>query len=256
MKTFIDEPSTRPIRAATSRPPVLGPTRNPVSVSGGTFRAKHKSAKGANLIKSESLLELRAAGLLEFARCVTHISYQPLKLRIRISGRTLSYKPDFQGHRVTGGNLLVEVKPWELAQHPEMQRKFRAAADAARDIGARFIVLTERQIFRAGTVDMRRLLDLRRDWIVENLGGPPLAESLEEAAAMKWADSDPLRRSFADGRRHSVAATLRLLGGDDAPAALNLLLAARVLAWPIKQRLVPTTPLNAFAADDDEQLFD
>lgn len=255
MKNPTGVASPRPIHAAHRRPPITAPTRNPVTVSGLTFRAKFKSLKGANPIKAESLLELRAADLLEFAKGISHISYQPKKLRIRIVGRWRHYTPDFSGKRVTRGSLLVEVKPQDIASLPEMRQKFEAAADAARSAGDRFIVLTERQIYRAGTRDMRRLLALRRDWVVENLGGPPIDETIEAIAASIWSENNALREAFSDDRRLSVAATLRLIGGEDAQATLDLLLTARVLAWPIAQELGPRTLLNAYTENDDEQLF-
>src|SRR5690349_6794169 len=91
----------RQVYAARVRASLLNPTRNPVTPSGDTFRAKHKSLKGANAIKCESLLELRATDLFEFAKGITSFSYQPPKLRLHLDGRYPRYTPDFAGHRAT-----------------------------------------------------------------------------------------------------------------------------------------------------------
>lgn len=245
----------RAIHATRSASPASGPVRNPITTGGHTFRAKFKSSKAANLVKCESLLELQAAQLLEFAKSITHVSHQPRRLKIRLDGRVRPYTPDFEARRASGGHLLIEVKPQELATLPHLRAKFAAAAEVAREQGDWFIVLTERQIRRGGTPCMRRLLDLRRDWMLERLGGPATDETMDTLAQSFWASNAALRDAFAGGQRHSVAATLRLLGAKDATSTLDALLATRTLAWPVAQKISRSTLVHAYTEADDAQLF-
>lgn len=234
----------------------LQPSRNPITISGDTFRGKFRSLKCGSTIKCESLTEMRASDLLEFSKQVDHITHQPPTLKFRLDGKRRRYTPDFAGSLVDGGHLLVEVKPQVKACLPEMKLFFKAAKEAAAQEGCHFVVVTERHFRRPGMKDVKRLLKMRRDWIVENLGGPPLDESLDATAASIWHENPALQRAFEDKPRMSVAEVIHMLGGtDEARWSLDLLLLTRTLAWPISQSLVRSTQLHIYSEIDDEQLF-
>ncbi|WP_382322394.1 Tn7 transposase TnsA N-terminal domain-containing protein [Hydrogenophaga sp. UC242_50] len=244
-----------PYRDVTPSQQLL-PSRNPITISGDTFRGKFKSLTCGSTIKCESLTEIRATDLLEFSKQILHITHQPPTLKFKLDGKRRRYTPDFAGSLVGGGHLLVEVKPQAKACLPEMKAFFKAAKVAAAQEGCRFAVVTEHHFRRPGMKDVKRLLKMRRDWVVENLGGPPLDESLDTTAASIWHENPALQRAFENKPRMSMAEVIRMLGStDEARWSLDLLLLTRTLAWPISQSLGRHTQLHIYSEIDDEQLF-
>lgn len=123
-------------------------TRNPVRHTGRGFRAKFASQKMGGMIRCESLLEMHAVRLAEFARDIVTIEEQPFKLRYRAGGRARRYTPDFRFRWKDGRDWIVEVKPQEKMALPSNQSKFARIADVISESGATFIVLTEAQLHR------------------------------------------------------------------------------------------------------------
>ena len=239
-----DDGVTAPRRGA----PLIIPTRSPVRHTGRNFRGKFYSAKNARHIKCESYLEVQIARLLEFKRNVVAFSEQPPALFFRVGRRRRKLTPDFIVHRRIGRDCLVEVKPEELAQTPELKAKFAAAAVAAAERGYRFVVLTERAVDKVTSQNLEEMLSIRGRLRTRALGTQePIQEPKLPVA---------LAKAFAHGGSMPMAALLSLLGdGPSAHTELMTLLAFRVLAWDIDQRLEPTTRISINKGNDDEDVF-
>lgn len=123
-------------------------TRNPVRHTGRGFRAKFSSQKMGRMIRCESLLEMHAVRLAEFARDIVTIEEQPFTLRYRAGGKARRYTPDFRFRWKDGRDWTVEVKPQEKMALPSNQSKFARIGDVISESGATFIVLTEAQLHR------------------------------------------------------------------------------------------------------------
>jgi hypothetical protein len=228
--------------------PYVTPTRSPVRHTGKHFRGKFYSAKNARHIKCESYLEVLIARLLEFLRNVRSYSEQPPALIFRVGRRRRRLTPDFIVHRLSGRDCLVEVKPAELAEAPELKAKFAAAAEAAAARGYRFVVLTERAVGKVASQNLEEMLAVRGRMRTRVLGTQePTAEPKLPVA---------LATAFAHGGSMSMSALLSLLGnGLGAHTELMTLLAFRVLAWNIDQQLESATRISINKEVDDEDVF-
>lgn len=257
MKSHRSKQSGFALHGAANSPSRLLPSRNPVKPSGDTFRAKFRSRKSEHPVRCESLLELKATALLEFAKCINQYTHQPPKLRLCVDGKLRRYTPDFGTTRSDGrGYLLVEVKPEIKAKKPDMRKKFQAAKEAANQQGCGFVVVTERHLQRAGMADVLRLLKIQHDFVVENIEGPPIDESMGAIAESIWCENPALQRVFDSKPFVTMAEAVRVMGGgEDARWSLDVLLLARILTWPITQALKPSTRLHMYTEADDEQLF-
>lgn len=228
--------------------PLVAPTRSPVGHTGRHFRGKFYSAKNARHIKCESYLEVLVARLLEFLRNVLGYSEQPPALFFRVGRRRRRLTPDFIVHRRSGRDCLVEVKPAELAETPELKAKFAAAAEAAVARGYRFVVLTESAVGRVASQNLEEMLAIRGRMRTRALG---TQGQLQEPAL-----PTALAAAFARGGSMPMSALLRLLGnGPGAHTELMTLLAFRLLAWDIDQQLEPSTRISLPKELDDEDVF-
>lgn len=228
--------------------PLVTPTRSPVGHTGRHFRGKFYSAKNARHIKCESYLEVLIARLLEFLRNVSGYSEQPPALSMRVGRRRRKYTPDFIVHRLSGSDYLVEVKPAELANLPELKVKFAAAVRAAEAQGYRFAVITDRDVGKIASRNVEEMLAIRGRVRTRALG---TQEKAQEPALTTM-----LATAFAHGGSMPMSALLRLLGnGPGAHTELMTLLAFRVLAWNIDQQLELTTRIFLPKERDDEEVF-
>jgi len=244
MATPRDDGITAPLRGT----PLVTPTRSPVHHTGRNFRGKFYSAKNARHIKCESHLEVLVARLLEFQRNVVGYSEQPPALFFRVGRRRRRLTPDFIVHRRRGGDCLVEVKPEELAQTPDLKAKFAAAAESAAARGYRFVVLTERAVGKVASQNLEEMLAIRGRMRTRVLGTEELIPEPQLPVALVTA--------FAHGGSMPMSALLRLLGnGPGAHTELMTLLAFRVLAWDIDQQLESTTRISINKELDDEDVF-
>lgn len=228
--------------------PLVTPTRSPVRHTGRNFRGKFYSAKNARHIKCESYLEVQVARLLEFKRNVVAFSEQPPPLFFRLGKRRRKLTPDFIVHRRIGRDCLVEVKPEELAQTPELKAKFAAATEAASARGYRFVVLTERTVNKVTSQNLEEMLAIRGRMRTRVLGTQEQVQEPDLPAALTTA--------FPCGGSMPMAALLRLLGdGASAHTELMTLLAFRVLDWDINEPLAPMTRIYINKENDDEDVF-
>ena len=228
--------------------PLVIPTRSPVRNTGRNFRGKFYSAKNARQVKCESYLEVLVARLLEFLRNVTGYSEQPPALLFRVGRRRRKLTPDFIVHRHRGRDCLVEVKPSELAEAPDLKAKFAAATEAATARGYRFVVLTERSVGKVVSQNLEEMLAIRGRMRTRLLGTQELIQEPKLPVALATA--------FARRGSMPMSALLSLLGdGPGAHTELMTLLAFRVLAWEIDQRLESTTRISINKEIDDEDIF-
>jgi hypothetical protein len=100
------------------------------------------------MIRCESLLEMRAVQLAEFARDIVNIEEQPLLLEYEIDGKPRRYTPDFRFRWKDGREWIVEVKPQERLALPNNQSRFARIAEVISESGSKFVVLTEAQLHR------------------------------------------------------------------------------------------------------------
>jgi hypothetical protein len=243
-----------PVHAARRGAPLFDPVRNPIDRSGMCFRVKFFSQKNARLVRCESLLEAKVLRLLEFARDVVSYSEQPPKLRIRLSGRSRNYTPDFAVRWRDGAVWILEVKPIDIAVREEMQERFAVARAAAASQGMQYRVIGEPQVGRPGFKDIERLLESRRRLRTENLG-------LSQDDLV----SDPASVDVALNRLSTVLSGVGELPVSEVVGLLDFdgcgrrrfesLLASRLIAWCIDQPLRDSTLIHLFTESDDEQLF-
>jgi len=228
--------------------PLVTPTRSPVGHTGKHFRGKFYSAKNARHIKCESYLEVLIARLLEFLRNVIGYSEQPPALLFRVGRRRRRLTPDFIAHRRNGRACLVEVKPAELAETPELKAKFAAATEAAAARGYRFVVLTERAVGKVASQNVEEMLAIRGRMRTHALGTQEQVREPRLPVALATA--------FARGGSMPMSSLLKLLGNrPGAHTELMTLLAFRVLAWDIDQQLEPSTHISLPKELDDEDVF-
>jgi hypothetical protein len=232
-ESFRKGPPSGPASPPRGRPAVT-PTRNPVSHTGRQFRGKFFSEKNQRHVKCESLLEMRTLRYFEIETEVCSYSEQPIQLTIRLNGRRRRYTPDFLVTWRNDKPWLVEVKPSELVETPEMRVKLAAAKDASERIGHRFVVLTERFALQRCMPMLEELIAIRRSRRTMELG-------VEDIPATR---SLPLEISSAFAGRSSLplSAVVRLLGGGPhGELRLKEFLACGCLNWDSLRPLSPRT---------------
>jgi hypothetical protein len=100
----------------------------------------------------ESSLEKDLLILLDFDLSVRSIAVQPFRLHYEHDGRTTHYTPDIAAtHERPDGttiDVVYEVKPYDVlkAKWDEFRPRFLAANQYCRSRGARFSIMTEREI--------------------------------------------------------------------------------------------------------------
>jgi hypothetical protein len=123
--------------------------RKIVTRSGKRFRGKFPSRKMKTMIHWESLLELDAIHMFEFHPQIVRYFEQPSEeFYYDHEGKHRLYFPDFLLVFRSGKKLIVEVKPKELLETPELQDKYRAIAKRFAEQDRPFRVLTEVEIRR------------------------------------------------------------------------------------------------------------
>src|SRR5262249_21362359 len=152
--------------------------------------------------------------LFEFLKNVDSYSEQPPALYFRVNGRRRKLTPDFIVHRRVGRDCLVEVKPAELADSPELRKKLAAAAEEAAFRGYRFVVLTEKTVSKVASQNLQEMLAIRGRLRTRALG---TREGVEEPRL-----PSALATAFARGGSMPMSALLRLLG--NGPGALTELM--------------------------------
>jgi hypothetical protein len=212
-------------------------TRNPVRHTGRGFRAKFSSRKMGRMIRCESLLEMHAVRLAEFARDIQSIEEQPFVLRYRASGRARRYTPDFRFRWKDGRDWVVEVKPQEKMALPRNQSKFARIADVISESGSTFVVLTEAQLRRDPLNDQIDQWLRRRRFLFPSTASAHLSEL--------WAD--------CVGKAHcSLTEAEQALGGKD---VVQQLLADRDLVCDLNSIGSSGMTVRLFKEGDDHALF-
>ena len=168
------------------------------SYSVSTFRLRRRTAgsfvlvpfpKGGRSIRCQGQLEAAAAVILANCPTVTSIQEQPLKIqyawRETSSGPVIqllaqhnparppapwrcSYiVPDFLVQSSDGTTRLIEVKPADKLQKPDVQRKLTVAQRFANQNGWHFLIVTERELRRGSLLVNLRLLSRYRRLVAE-----------------------------------------------------------------------------------------
>lgn len=212
-------------------------TRNPVRHTGRGFRAKFSSQKMGRMIRCESLLEMRAVQLAEFARDIVSIEEQPLTLEYAIDSKARRYTPDFRFRWKDGREWLVEVKPQEWLALPNNQSRFARIAEVITEMGSAFVVLTEAQLRR----------DLLNDKIDQWLRRRRISFPSTASAHLSelWADR-------VDKARCSLTEAEQALGGKD---VVQQLLADRDLVCDLDAIGSSGMTVRLFKEGDDDVLF-
>ncbi|WP_051513329.1 TnsA endonuclease N-terminal domain-containing protein [Skermanella stibiiresistens] len=113
--------------------------------------------KSGRSIHWESQLERDLVYLLEFDPAVVSYREQPVTVHYEDAGRLCRYTPDFLVQMAYGLHV-IEVKPARIAEEPEWRDLFeRMVAHFAKE-GAKYEVLTERDIRRQPRLDNVALL--------------------------------------------------------------------------------------------------
>ncbi|AJZ58250.1 hypothetical protein OI25_1448 [Paraburkholderia fungorum] len=119
------------------------PARDVVRRAGGIVRGKFPSRKNGRMVRHEGLLELDALYLFEASPLVVSYKEQPEKIRYPDGRRLRRYTPDFELSLSNGSSVIVEVKPKQNADRPDIRRKLNAIADFYLRQGREFVVLTD-----------------------------------------------------------------------------------------------------------------
>jgi hypothetical protein len=122
------------------------PARNVVRPTGGIIRGKFPSRKTGRMVEYEGLLEWRALYLFEASPAVVKYTDQPETTRYPDGSRLRRYTPDFEVCLRDGNSMLIEVKPKENAEKPDIRHKLDAAADFYARGGRTLHVLTDEHI--------------------------------------------------------------------------------------------------------------
>ncbi len=121
-------------------------SREPVTRSRMTVRGRFPSFKMGRMIDWESQLERRACYRFEFSPAVLQFREQPESIRLPIDGRLTKYTPDFELQMANGETWLVEIKPFDHLQRPEVSNVLSHASDWYLKHGYRFIVITDEEL--------------------------------------------------------------------------------------------------------------
>lgn len=212
-------------------------TRNPVRHTGRGFRAKFSSRKMGRMIRCESLLEMRAVQLAEFARDIVSIEEQPFTLEYEIDGKVRRYTPDFRFRWKDGREWIVEVKPQERLILQSNQSRFARIADVIAEFGSTFIVLTEVQLRREA------LNDQIDQWLrCRRLSFP---STLAAQLSQLWA-------GHVGKAKCSLTEAAQALGGKD---SVQQLLADRDLVCDLDLIGSSGMTVRLFKEGDDDVLF-
>jgi len=153
------------------------------------------SAKSGRSIHWESQLERDLVHLLEFDPSVVEYREQPVTVTYQDDGRTCRYTPDFLV-RMAHGLHVIEVKPAEHAERPEWRQLFERMADHFAKEGAKFEVLTEREIRRQPRLNnITLLLRYQRHAVPE-----PAVSAIRKALAGGTRTVADLEGGFAERR--------------------------------------------------------
>lgn len=124
---------------------------------------KFASQKCGRTIQLESGLEYDLAVILEFDPGVILFQEQPFQLEIIFDDKLRTVYPDLMVFRDDGSTQVIEVKPAEKAQLPNIRKKFELEHQVLESVGYQFKVITEHDI-RSGfsLKNSRKLLPFRR----------------------------------------------------------------------------------------------
>lgn len=151
---------------ATGSAEAIRPCRQPTQFQ----KARHLTGiyffeKTGTFVPFESLLELRNLMLLEFEAEICAVVAQPFQLHFDADfGGGDSHIPDVLCESMSGQFRVVDVKPRERAQKPEMQAVFAETRRICRAVGWDYTVMSEPPPVQLANVSLlhafrRRLFD-------------------------------------------------------------------------------------------------
>lgn len=128
------------------------------------------SRKNRAFSQYESLNERDAHLLLECQPEVVSYEAQPETVRLLMPGsdKPSRYTPDILVHFADGTSTFLEVKSFKVAQDPEWQPLFEAAAAYFATRGQGYRVVTDRDIRQGHLIDNFRLLYRFADWPIND----------------------------------------------------------------------------------------
>ena len=141
---------------------------------------KFASQKCGRTIQLESSLEYDLAIILEFEPGVILYQEQPFELQVVLDDKVKTVYPDMMVFHDDGSTQIIEVKPLEKAQRPEIIKKFEIEHKALESLGYQFKVFTECDIRNGLRLkNSRKILPFRRISV-----GTLLIETI--LSALKW----------------------------------------------------------------------
>lgn len=99
-------------------------------------------------LRVRSVLESRAARLLDGDSSVESLRYENLRVVTMVGMNRKVYIPDFQVGLVNGGCLVIETKGERWTRRPSTQRKARAAITQLAPLGIGYVMLSEKDVYR------------------------------------------------------------------------------------------------------------
>lgn len=128
--------------------PELGNSRSrePVTRSRRTIRGHFPSVKMERMIDWESQLERRACHRFEFSSAIKQYHEQPDPIWLLIEGEYRRYTPDFALYLHDGSVLIIEVKPFDHLQKPDVRDKLILASIEFEKTGKTFGVITDKEL--------------------------------------------------------------------------------------------------------------
>ena len=119
--------------------------RNSKKASPVHYRCKFVSHKMNQVFTVDSLLEFDACFHLEYSPLIESFEAQPVGFVYQCLNRHCPYTPDFKIVE-KGITKYIEVKPWNITQELDFQRRFPAKQQKAAELGIPLILITEKQI--------------------------------------------------------------------------------------------------------------
>lgn len=155
------------LKALFSAPRHHQRSREPVTRSRMTYRGRFPSFKMGRMVDWESQLERRACYRFEFSPAVITFHEQPEPIRFFLGDQYIKYTPDFELTLENGDSWVVEVKPLQRLQKPDLLQRLTTASDMYSKNGKKFVVITDEELLEpaleANLVRLRRFQSIEID---------------------------------------------------------------------------------------------
>ena len=118
-------------------------SRKVMNRHGRNYRSYYPSKKLGRMVHCESILERDAVQLFEQAKFIKYFEEQPMVVNYYYEEKIREYFPDFLLITNDEVEILIEVKPSEIMEKPDISKKYDAIKSNLNKRGKNFIILNE-----------------------------------------------------------------------------------------------------------------